>query len=64
MRLLVRIAAALALCAAQHAWAQALMGGHIMAQSDASGWGRHVDAGALRLKAERATIERVGLLAK
>jgi tripartite-type tricarboxylate transporter receptor subunit TctC len=28
---------------------QALMGGHVMAQSDATGWGRHVDAGALRL---------------
>lgn len=28
---------------------QALMGGHVMAQSDASGWGRHVDAGTLRL---------------
>ena len=28
---------------------QALMGGHIMAQSDATGWGRHVDSGALRL---------------
>jgi tripartite-type tricarboxylate transporter receptor subunit TctC len=28
---------------------QALMGGHIMAQSDATGWGRHVDAGAFRL---------------
>ena len=28
---------------------QALMGGHIMAQSDASGWGRHVDSGAFRL---------------
>ncbi|MBC7804390.1 MAG: tripartite tricarboxylate transporter substrate binding protein [Candidatus Parcubacteria bacterium] len=28
---------------------QALMGGHIMAQSDASGWGRHVDAGTFRL---------------
>jgi tripartite-type tricarboxylate transporter receptor subunit TctC len=25
------------------------MGGHIMAQSDATGWGRHVDAGAFRL---------------
>ena len=28
---------------------QALMGGHVMAQSDATGWGRHVDAGTLRL---------------
>jgi len=28
---------------------QALTGGHVMAQSDASGWGRHVDAGAFRL---------------
>ena len=28
---------------------QALMGGHIMAQSDSTGWGRHVDAGAFRL---------------
>ncbi len=28
---------------------QALLGGHIMAQSDATGWGRHVDAGAFRL---------------
>lgn len=28
---------------------QALMGGHVMAQSDASGWGRFVDAGAFRL---------------
>src|SRR5687768_15650301 len=28
---------------------QALMGGHIMAQSDATGWGRHVDAGTFRL---------------
>ena len=28
---------------------QALMGGHIMAQSDASGWGRHVDASTFRL---------------
>jgi tripartite-type tricarboxylate transporter receptor subunit TctC len=28
---------------------QALMGGHVMAQSDATGWGRHVDAGAFRL---------------
>jgi len=28
---------------------QALMGGHIMAQSDATGWGRHVDAGSFRL---------------
>jgi len=28
---------------------QALMGGHVMAQSDATGWGRYVDAGAFRL---------------
>jgi tripartite-type tricarboxylate transporter receptor subunit TctC len=28
---------------------QALMGGHVNAQSDATGWGRHVDAGAFRL---------------
>ncbi len=28
---------------------QALMGGHVMAQSDASGWGRYVDAGQFRL---------------
>jgi tripartite-type tricarboxylate transporter receptor subunit TctC len=28
---------------------QALMGGHVMAQSDATGWGRFVDAGTLRL---------------
>jgi tripartite-type tricarboxylate transporter receptor subunit TctC len=28
---------------------QALMGGHIMAQSDATGWGRHVDASTFRL---------------
>ena len=28
---------------------QALMGGHVMAQSDATGWGRHVDAGNFRL---------------
>lgn len=28
---------------------QALLGGHIMAQSDATGWGRHVDAGSFRL---------------
>jgi tripartite-type tricarboxylate transporter receptor subunit TctC len=28
---------------------QALMGGVVMAQSDATGWGRHVDAGAFRL---------------
>ena len=27
----------------------ALMGGHVMAQSDATGWGRHVDAGAFLL---------------
>ena len=25
------------------------MGGHVMAQSDATGWGRHVDAGTFRL---------------
>ena len=30
---------------------QALLGGHIMAQSDATGWGRQVDAGAFRLLA-------------
>ena len=30
---------------------QALMGGHIMAQADSTGWGRHVDAGAFRLLA-------------
>ena len=29
---------------------QALMGGHVMAQSDATGWGRHVDAGTTRWK--------------
>jgi tripartite-type tricarboxylate transporter receptor subunit TctC len=29
--------------------AQALMGGHVMAQSDATGWARFVDAGTLRL---------------
>ena len=28
---------------------QALMGGHVNAQSDATGWGRYVDAGAFRL---------------
>jgi tripartite-type tricarboxylate transporter receptor subunit TctC len=28
---------------------QALMGGHVMAQSDSSGWGRFVDAGQMRL---------------
>jgi tripartite-type tricarboxylate transporter receptor subunit TctC len=28
---------------------QALLGGHVMAQSDATGWGRHVDAGVFRL---------------
>jgi tripartite-type tricarboxylate transporter receptor subunit TctC len=28
---------------------QALMGGHVMAQSDASGWGKFVDQGAFRL---------------
>ena len=28
---------------------QALMGGVVMAQSDATGWGRHVDAGTFRL---------------
>jgi tripartite-type tricarboxylate transporter receptor subunit TctC len=28
---------------------QALMGGHIQAQSDATGWSRHVDAGTFRL---------------
>jgi tripartite-type tricarboxylate transporter receptor subunit TctC len=28
---------------------QALMGGHIMAQSDATGWGKYVDTGAFRL---------------
>ncbi|HET6264311.1 MAG TPA: tripartite tricarboxylate transporter substrate binding protein [Usitatibacter sp.] len=28
---------------------QALMGGHIMAQSDATGWGKFVDAGTFRL---------------
>lgn len=27
----------------------ALMGGHVMAQSDATGWARHVDAGTFRL---------------
>jgi len=29
--------------------AQALLGGHVMAQSDSTGWGRMVDAGQLRL---------------
>ena len=29
--------------------AQALLGGHIMAQSDSTGWGRQVDAGQVRL---------------
>jgi tripartite-type tricarboxylate transporter receptor subunit TctC len=28
---------------------QALLGGHIMAQSDATGWGKYVDSGAFRL---------------
>ena len=28
---------------------QALMGGHVMAQSDATGWGQYVDAGKFRL---------------
>jgi tripartite-type tricarboxylate transporter receptor subunit TctC len=28
---------------------QALMGGHVMVQSDATGWGKYVDAGAFRL---------------
>jgi tripartite-type tricarboxylate transporter receptor subunit TctC len=28
---------------------QALLGGHVMAQSDSSGWGRFVDAGQMRL---------------
>jgi len=28
---------------------QALLGGHVMAQSDATGWARHVDAGTFRL---------------
>ena len=28
---------------------QALLGGHVMAQSDATGWGRYVDAGTFRL---------------
>ncbi len=28
---------------------QALMGGHVMVQSDATGWGRYVDQGAFRL---------------
>jgi tripartite-type tricarboxylate transporter receptor subunit TctC len=30
---------------------QALMGGHIMAQADSTGWARHVDAGTFRLLA-------------
>ena len=30
---------------------QALLGGHVMAHSDATGWGPHVDAGTLRLLA-------------
>ena len=30
---------------------QALLGGHVMAQSDATGWGRFVDAGSFRLLA-------------
>jgi tripartite-type tricarboxylate transporter receptor subunit TctC len=30
---------------------QALMGGHLMAQADSTGWGRHVDAGTFRLLA-------------
>ena len=30
---------------------QALMGGHVMAQSDATGWGKFVDAGSFRLLA-------------
>jgi tripartite-type tricarboxylate transporter receptor subunit TctC len=30
---------------------QALMGGHVMAQADSTGWGRHVDAGTFRLLA-------------
>jgi tripartite-type tricarboxylate transporter receptor subunit TctC len=30
---------------------QALLGGHVMAQSDASGWGKFVDAGTFRLLA-------------
>jgi tripartite-type tricarboxylate transporter receptor subunit TctC len=30
---------------------QALMGGHVMAQSDATGWGKFVDAGTFRLLA-------------
>src|SRR5919109_372574 len=56
----------------------ALMGGHVMVQVDSTGWAKQVDSGAQRLlatlgdkrwametlKAERATIERVGLLAK
>jgi len=34
---------------------QALMGGHTMAQSDSSGWGRFVDAGQFRLLATFGT---------
>ena len=34
---------------------QALLGGHIMAQSDSSGWGRFVDAGQFRLLATFGT---------
>jgi tripartite-type tricarboxylate transporter receptor subunit TctC len=30
---------------------QAILGGHVMAASDATGWGPHVDAGKLRLLA-------------
>src|SRR5258705_36848 len=30
---------------------QALLGGHVMAQSDSTGWGRFVDAGTMRLLA-------------
>jgi tripartite-type tricarboxylate transporter receptor subunit TctC len=30
---------------------QALMGGHVMAQADSTGWSRHVDAGTFRLLA-------------
>ena len=33
---------------------QALLGGHVMAASDATGWGPHVDAGRLRLLRQRA----------
>lgn len=56
---------------------QALMGGRVMAQSDAAGWGKFVDAGTFRLStpdyakwsaesfvSQRSTIERLGLLAK